>query len=91
MGLSPIISLLFTGIFMSHYTFYNLTFQSREESTVVVKMISNIAEAFVFTYLGLTFIYYMTKTVSFSFIFIEMFVVLFGRTCAVFIISFLIQ
>ena len=91
MSLSPIISLLFTGIFMSHYTFYNLTFQSREESTVVVKMISNIAEAFVFTYLGLTFIYYMTKTVSFSFIFIEMFVVLFGRTCAVFGISFLIQ
>jgi sodium/hydrogen exchanger 8 len=91
MQLSPIISLLFTGIFMSHYTFFNLTFQSREESTVVVKMISNIAEAFVFTYLGLTFIYYMTKTVSFSFIFIELCIVIFGRTSAIFAISFIIQ
>jgi len=90
-GLSPIIALLFTGIFMQHYTFYNLSFQSREESTVIIKMISNIAEAFVFTYLGLIFIYYMTKTVSFSFIFIEFFIVLFGRIVGVFGISFLME
>jgi len=31
-GLSPIISLLFTGIFISHYGFYNLSYQAREES-----------------------------------------------------------
>lgn len=31
-GLSPIIALLFTGIFMSHYAFYNLSFHAREES-----------------------------------------------------------
>ena len=91
LSLSPIISLLFTGIFMQHYTFYNLSFQAREESTVVVKMISNIAEAFVFTYLGLTFFFYMTKTVSFSFIFLELFIVLFGRVFAVFGMSFIIQ
>ena len=30
--LSPIIALLFTGIIMSHYAFYNLSFQAREES-----------------------------------------------------------
>ena len=28
---SPIITLLFYAIFMSHYTFYSLSFQSREE------------------------------------------------------------
>ena len=55
MGLSPIISLLFSGIIMSHYTFYNLSFQAREESSVVSRMMANIAEAFVFTYLGLQF------------------------------------
>ena len=51
---SPIISLLFCGIFMSHYAFYNLSFQAREESSIVSKILSNIAEGFVFTYLGLT-------------------------------------
>ena len=30
--LSPIIALLFTGMIMSHYAFYNLSFQAREES-----------------------------------------------------------
>jgi NhaP-type Na+/H+ or K+/H+ antiporter len=32
MGLSPIISLLFSAMSMSHYSFYNLSFQAREES-----------------------------------------------------------
>jgi NhaP-type Na+/H+ or K+/H+ antiporter len=31
-GLSPIIALLFTAMTMSHYAFYNLSFQAREES-----------------------------------------------------------
>jgi len=31
-SLSPIISLLITGMFMSHYSFFNLSFQAREES-----------------------------------------------------------
>ncbi len=30
--LSPIIALLVTGIIMSNYAFYNLSFQAREES-----------------------------------------------------------
>jgi len=81
-NLSPIISLLFTGICMSQYTFYNLSFQARDESSIVSKIMSNIAEAFVFTYLGLTVIYYLTISFSFSFICIEIFIVTFARLCS---------
>jgi NhaP-type Na+/H+ or K+/H+ antiporter len=91
LGLSPIIALLFTGIFMSHYTFYNLSFQAREESAIVSKIMSNIAEAFVFTYLGLTVIHYTTNSFSFSFIFCELIFVILGRVIAIFGISYMMK
>lgn len=91
LSLSPIIALLFTGITMSHYTFYNLSFQAREESGVVSRIMSNIAEAFVFTYLGLTSIYYVTHSISLTFIFWELIIVLLGRIFAIFGICYLMK
>lgn len=91
LGLSPIIALLFTGIFMSHYTFYNLSFQAREESSIVSRIMANIAEAFVFTYLGLTVIYYTSIAFSFSFIFLELIFVIIGRVIAIYGIPFLMS
>lgn len=91
MGLSPIIALLFTGIVMSHYTFYNLSFQAREESAVVSRMMANIAEAFVFTYLGLTMIKSMTTILSMSFLFWALIFVIFGRIVAIFGLSYIMK
>jgi len=90
LGLSPIVTLLFSGIFMSNYAFYNLSFQAREESSVVSRMLSNIAEAFVFTYLGLTLISSIQKSFCYSFLVIEFFVVICGRIFAIFGLSALI-
>ena len=91
LGLSPIVTLLFSGIFMSNYAFYNLSFQAREESSVVSRMLSNIAEAFVFTYLGLTLISSIQQSFCLSFIVIEFFVVICGRIFAIFGLSWLID
>ena len=91
MHFSPIISLLFCGIFMSHYAFYNLSFQAREESSIVSKILSNIAEGFVFTYLGLTSISISHDSFSFSFIILVFIFVLIGRFVAVYGISFLLN
>ena len=90
MGLSPIVTLLFSGIFMSNYAFYNLSFQAREESSVVSRMLSNIAEAFVFTYLGLTLISSIQESFCLSFIIIELFVVCCGRIFAIFGLSWIL-
>ena len=87
MHFSPIISLLFCGIFMSHYAFYNLSFQAREESSIVSKILSNIAEGFVFTYLGLTSISISHDSFSFIFIILVFIFVLIGRFVAVYGIS----
>ena len=91
LGLSPIVTLLFSGIFMSNYAFYNLSFQAREESSVVSRMLSNIAEAFVFTYLGLTLISSIQQSFCLSFIVIEFFVVICGRIFAIFGLSYLLS
>jgi NhaP-type Na+/H+ or K+/H+ antiporter len=87
-GYSPILALLFCGIFMSQYTFFNLSFQAREESSIVTKIMSNIAEAFVFTYLGLTSIS-TRNSLSFSFIFWVLIFVSLGRIVAIYGISFI--
>ena len=64
--LSPIIALLFNGIFNSHYSFYNLSFQAREESSILSRVLSSLAEAFVFVYLGLTGVHYFQVAFSWS-------------------------
>lgn len=90
-GLSPIISLLFSAMFMSHYAFYNLSFQAREESSIVSKIIANIAEAFVFTYLGLSFLSMSHTSFSFSFIIVEFITVVSARYISVYSLTFLIK
>ena len=88
---SPIIALLFCGIFMSHYAFYNLSFQAREESSIVSKILSNIAEGFVFTYLGLTSISISHDSFCIPFIILVFIFVLIGRFLAVYGISLLLS
>lgn len=90
-GLSPIVALLFSGIFMAHYAFYNLSFQSREESSIVTKMISTIAEGFVFVYMGLTVFYYFNRAFSISFVIYEFFILLFSRIAMVFGSCFVLE
>ena len=87
LGFSPIISLLFCGIFMSQYAFYNLSFQAREESSIVSKIMSNISEAFVFTYLGLTSVSISASSISLSFVICVLIFVLLGRYLSIYGIS----
>lgn len=89
--LSPIIALLFNGIFNSHYSFYNLSFQAREESSILSRVLSGLAEAFIFTYLGLTAIHYFSIAFSWSFMIFELITVVCGRFISVFGICFLME
>ena len=81
---SPIIALLFCGIFMSHYAFYNLSFQAREESSITAKIMSNIAEGFVFTYLGLSCINNQYGNFKFIFIILVFIFVCISRFVSIF-------
>jgi len=84
---SPIIALLFCGIFMSHYAFYNLSFQAREESSITAKIMSNISEGFVFTYLGLSCINKNYGKFNYIFIILVFLFVCISRFISIFSIS----
>ena len=76
---SGIISLLTCGVIMGHYTWYNLSPQSKQISAVTFSILGYAVEAFVFAYIGLTFFSYMDFAWSLELIIIETVVVFFGR------------
>jgi len=91
LDLSPILSLLVSGIVMSHYAFFNLSFQAREESSVVSKILENISEAFVFTYLGLSSVTFFRNNLCIEFIAWELLFLILGRFLMVYGLSFFFQ
>lgn len=76
---SGIISLLTCGVTMAHYCWYSMSVQGQTNSNVVFQFLGFIAEAFVFSYLGLTFFSYRYLPFSTSLITIELLVLMFCR------------
>ena len=64
---------------MAHYAWYNLSSQGKIVSSVTIQSIGFMFEAFVFSYLGLTFFYYLKKQWSWQFIIVEIFITVIGR------------
>ena len=85
--LSAILTLLFCSIALSNYAFYNLSFQAREESCTVAKIISNMAEAFVFTYLGLSFVTMAQTSYAVTFVVVEFITITFARVGTVWVLT----
>ncbi|KAL4585284.1 hypothetical protein LXL04_009900 [Taraxacum kok-saghyz] len=52
LGLSGIVSILFTGMVMKHYSFSNLSENSQRFVSAFFHLISSLAETFVFIYMG---------------------------------------
>ena len=77
--LSGIITLLTSGIILSHYAWYNLSPQSKQSTSIIFGVFGFWSEAFIFSYLGITFFSYTTYDWSWEFFVAEFLVVLVGR------------
>ena len=88
---SALIGLLSTALFMSHYTFFNLSFLSREESTVITMVLNYLAEAFAFAIIGMTIVDYSTRAYSIRFVLVELMLIVLTRCMTVFAVTFLFQ
>jgi len=76
---SGIISLLTSGVVMAHYTWYNLSPQGKQSTFMVFHFLGYIVEAFVFSYLGLTFFSYFDEVWSPDLIMVELAIIVVGR------------
>lgn len=89
--LSAILALQTNGICTAQYTFYNLNYQSKEESSSITRVITLIAEGFIFVYLGLTSVPYFLSVVSWSFILWEILILMVCRFCSIFGVAFIME
>jgi hypothetical protein len=83
-NLSSMTSLLSCGLCMSHYTFYNLKYQTREESALISYSLNIIAEALVYSSLGMTIVYYTLHMMSIKFILTELLLIILCRIFTIF-------
>jgi NhaP-type Na+/H+ or K+/H+ antiporter len=64
---------------MAHYSWYNLSPQGKQSSFIVFQFLGYAVEAFVFSYLGLTFFSYGKLTWSFDLFLVELVILIVGR------------
>ena len=81
---SGVIAILACGLCMSHYMFYNLQYQTREESALISRALCLLAEALIFSSLGMNIIYYSYHSFSFKFIIIELILIIVCRFFTIF-------
>ena len=68
--MSGIIALLTCGILCAHYTYYNMSPQGRQTATLSFTFIGELAEAAVYSYVGLSLYSTIPTWWSWSFVFI---------------------
>ncbi|KAL6051961.1 monovalent cation:H+ antiporter, CPA1 (nhx1), variant 2 [Balamuthia mandrillaris] len=90
LGLSGIVSILFCGATMAHYTYWNLSKSSKVFSERLYTFLASAAEMFVFAYLGLA-LFSFEQTYDFGLIFFSLVGVLVTRVIHVLSMSGLVN
>ncbi|KAJ6245587.1 sodium/hydrogen exchanger [Anaeramoeba flamelloides] len=88
MGLSGIVATLYCGLFNSHYSYQNLSSESKRYSRKAISFISFVSETFVFLSLGLS-TFSFNHSVNFPMIIWPNLACIFVRSFAIYPLSFL--
>lgn len=91
LGLSGIVSILFTGIVMKHYTFSNLSQSSQKFASAFFELISSLAETFVFIYMGFDIAMEQHSWSHVGFIFFSIIFIGIARAANVFSCAYLVN
>ncbi|KAL4627949.1 hypothetical protein ACB092_05G203300 [Castanea dentata] len=90
-GLSGIVSILFTGIVMKHYTFSNLSEKSQQFAQAFFHLLSSLAETFVFIYMGFDIAMEQHSWSHVGFIFFSILFIVVARAVNVFSCGYLVN
>ncbi|KZV24146.1 sodium/hydrogen exchanger 6-like [Dorcoceras hygrometricum] len=91
LGLSGIVSILFTGIVMKHYSFSNLSDSSQKFVSAFFHLISSLAETFIFIYMGFDIAMEKHSWSHFGFIFFSILFIGIARATNVFSCAYLVN
>uniref|UniRef100_A0A7C8YHU1 Sodium/hydrogen exchanger n=2 Tax=Opuntia streptacantha TaxID=393608 RepID=A0A7C8YHU1_OPUST len=91
LGLSGIVSILFTGIVMKHYTYSNLSEKSQQFVSGFFHLISSLAETFIFIYMGLDIVMEKHSWSHIGFIFFSIIVIVIARAVNVFSCAYVVN
>ncbi|KAJ3693233.1 hypothetical protein LUZ60_008713 [Juncus effusus] len=91
LGLSGIVSILFTGIVMKHYTYSNLSENSQRFASAFFHLISSLAETFVFIYMGFDIAMEEHSWSHIGFIFFSIIFIVVARAANVFSCAYLVN
>ncbi|XP_057429509.1 sodium/hydrogen exchanger 6-like [Lotus japonicus] len=91
LGLSGIVSILFTGIVMKHYAYSNLSQSSQRFVSAFFELISSLAETFVFIYMGFDIAMEQHSWSHIGFIFFSIIFIGIARAANVFSCAYLVN
>ncbi|KAL9320683.1 hypothetical protein ACSQ67_012522 [Phaseolus vulgaris] len=91
LGLSGIVSILFTGIVMKHYAYSNLSQSSQRFASAFFELISSLAETFVFIYMGFDIAMEQHSWSHVGFIFFSIIFIGIARAANVFSCAYLVN
>nr|XP_028954840.1 sodium/hydrogen exchanger 6 isoform X1 [Malus domestica] len=91
LGLSGIVSILFTGMVMKHYTYSNLSENSQRFASSFFHLISSLAETFVFIYMGFDIAMEQHSWSHVGFIFFSIIFIVVARAANVFSCVYLVN
>ena len=90
LDISGIVTIFMCGLTMAHYTVYNISDESRQGTNLAFNTLAQGAEAFTFTYLGLTMMSLSSEHWSFVYMISMLFATIVARAGSVFISSLLV-